>query len=73
MMASQNPLKKRDQMGTPNLSLDNLTYLDRMIASSLAKDQVRREPLWTLPIEVTKSANNIIAMKRVAATPDPVA
>lgn len=67
------PLKSNDQPGTPNRSFVSLTYWDRIIASSLAKDQVRREPLWTLPIDVTKSANNIMAMKTVAAAPDPVA
>ena len=72
-MDSQTPLKSSDQPGTPNVSLVSFRYLDRTIASSLAKDQVRREPLWTLPIDVTNSASNIMAMKTVAAALDPVA
>lgn len=43
------------------------------MASSLAKDQVKRELVWTLPIEAIKAAAAIEAIKVVAATLDPVA
>ena len=44
-----------------------------MIASSLAKAQVKRELVCTLPIAAMKAATAVDAMNAVAAPPDPVA
>lgn len=43
------------------------------MALSLAKDQVKRELLCTLPMEAMNAAAVIDAMKVVAAAPDRVA
>ena len=43
------------------------------MASSLAKDHVKRELLCTLPIDAMNAAAVIDAMNVVAAAPDPVA
>ena len=48
-------------------------YCDRIIASSHAKDHVRRELACTLPIEEKKAATVIEAINVVAAAPDFVA
>lgn len=73
MITSQNALNSSAQTGTPSLSFVSLMKLDKIIASSLAKDQVRRELLCTLPIEATKAATVMEAMNVVAAAPEPVA
>lgn len=44
-----------------------------MLASSRANDQVNRELVCTLPMEATKAARVMAAIKVVAAAPDPVA
>ena len=72
-MDSQNPLKRSAQTGTPRSSFVLLIHLDRKIASSLARDHVKRELVCTLPIEATKAAVVIEAIKIVATLPDPVA
>ena len=73
MMNSQNELNSSAQTGTPSLSFVRLIRLDKIIASSLAKDQVRRELVCTLPIEAMKAATVMEAMNVVAAAPEPVA
>ena len=73
MIDSQNALNSSAQTGTPSLSFVLLIKLDSTIASSLAKDQVRRELVCTLPIEAMKAATVMEAMNVVAAAPDPVA
>lgn len=72
-MNSQNALNSSAQTGTPSLSFVRLMRLDKIIASSLAKDQVSRELVCTLPIDAMKAATAMEAMKAVAAAPEPVA
>ena len=48
-------------------------YAENIIASSRANDQVRRELLWTLPMEAINAAAVIAAINAVAAAPDLVA
>ena len=73
MMKSQKALNNSAQTGTPSLSFVLLIYFDKGNASSLAKDQVKREPVCTLPIEAIKAATVMEAMNVVAAVPDSVA
>ena len=48
-------------------------YDENIIASSLAKDHVKRELLCTLPTDAMNAAAVIDAMNVVAAAPDLVA
>ena len=54
-MDSQNPLKRSAQTDTPMSSFVLLSHLDKGMASSLARDHVKRESVRTLPIEATKA------------------
>lgn len=73
MRTSHNALNSSAQTGMPSLSFVSWIKLDKIIASSLARDQVRRELVCTLPVEARKAATVMQAMNVVAAAPEPVA
>lgn len=68
-----NALNSSAQTGTPSCLFVSWIKLAKIIASSLARDQVKHELVCTLPIEARKAATVMQAMNVVAAAPEPVA